>query len=132
MAETAPKIKVLLVDDDKFLLDMYALKFERGGLEVNAAVGSQEALAKLKDGFKPDVMILDIVMPGMDGIELLGEIQKNHYADNAVVVVLSNQGQPSDIERAKKLGVAGYIVKASTIPSEVLEEVIKIYHANKK
>lgn len=124
--------KVLLVDDDKFLIDMYALKFKKGGLDVNTATSGEDALAKLRGGFIPDIILLDIVMPGMDGLELLEGIRKDHLADRAVVVVLSNQGQQSDIERAKKIGVHGYIVKASTIPSEVLEEVMKIFKANRK
>ncbi len=121
-----------MVDDDKFLLDMYALKFKHGGLEVDTAVGAPDALNKLRDGLVPDILLLDVVMPGMDGIDLLEEIKKQHLADNAVVVILTNQGQQSDIDRAKAVGIAGYIVKASTIPSEVLEEVMKIYHANRK
>lgn len=121
-----------MVDDDKFLLDMYALKFKHGGLEVNTAVGAPDALNKLRDGFIPDILLLDVVMPGMDGIDLLSEIKKQHLADGAVVIILTNQGQQADIDRAKAVGIAGYIVKASTIPSEVLDEVMKIYHANKK
>jgi len=126
------KTKVLLVDDDHFLLDMYSLKFGRGGLDVVAAAGAAEALKKLKDGFHPDIMVLDVVMPGMDGIELLETIRKENLAPDAVVVMLTNQGQSSDIERAKKVGVHGYIVKASTIPSEVLQEIRSIYETNRK
>ncbi len=132
MTSEKKPIKVLLVDDDKFLLDMYALKFKKGGLDVNTAVGSPDALNKLHEGFTPDILLMDLVMPGMDGLELLQEIKKQHLADAAIYIILTNQGQQSDIDRAKAIGVHGYIVKASTIPSEVLEEVMKIYHENKK
>ena len=124
---SASKHKVLLVDDDKFLLDMYALKFSRVGLDVNTAVGSGDALAKLRGGFVPDIMLLDVVMPGMDGLELLEAIRKEGLAPKSVVIILTNQAQASDLDRAKKIGVDGYIVKASSIPSEVLTEVSRVF-----
>jgi len=126
------KTTVLIVDDDKFLLDMYSLKFSKGGFEVVTACGTDEALKKLRDKFDPDIMVMDIVMPNMDGLELLGIIRKENLAPNAVVIMLSNQSQPVDMDRAKDLNVDGYIVKASTIPSEVLEKVKEIYEKSKK
>jgi two-component system, OmpR family, response regulator ResD len=124
-------IKVFIVDDDKFLLGMYSLKFANNGYDVETTVGSVAALEKLRVGAKPDVILLDIIMPYMDGLELLKTIRDENLAPGAVVIMLTNQSQSSDIERAKDLKVDGYIVKASTIPSEVLHEVEKIYAAKK-
>lgn len=124
-------IKVFIVDDDKFLLGMYSLKFANNGYDVETTIGSMPALEKLRGGAKPDVILLDIIMPYMDGLELLKTIRDEKLAPNAIVVMLTNQSQSSDIERAKELGVDGYIVKAATIPSEVLREVEKIYEAKK-
>src|SRR5262245_46465693 len=118
--------KILFVDDDKFLLDMYALKFSKAGYEVKTADSTDGALKMLRDGYAPDVMLADIVMPGMDGLELVSNVRKEKLAQSAVVVMLTNQGSSDDIARAKKLNVDGYIVKATTIPSEVLKEVEKI------
>ena len=73
-----------------------------------------------------DIIILDMVMPEMDGVELLSKIRKENLAKDAAVIILSNQGQSSEIDRAKGYGIAGYIVKATTIPSEVLKEVIRM------
>jgi CheY-like chemotaxis protein len=123
--------KIFIVDDDKFLLGMYSLKFANAGYDVDTTVGSLAALDKLKNGAKPDIMLLDIIMPYMDGLDLLKKIRDEKLAPGAVVIMLTNQSQSSDIERAKDLGVDGYIVKASTIPSEVLHEVEKIYAARK-
>lgn len=120
------KYKVFIVDDDKFLLDMYSVKFTQQGLDVEIGVGGEDALAKLRDGLKPDVILLDLVMPGIDGFEVLETINKERLGGSPIVVILSNQGQESDIKRANELGAAGYIVKASAIPSEVLEQVMKI------
>lgn len=124
------KIKIMLVDDDPFLLDMYGLKFKNMGYEVITNLKSEEALNQLKDGLQPDIIVLDIIMPKIDGIATLKEIRDKKYAPDAVVVMLTNQSQPEDIESAEQIGIDGYIVKALTIPSEVVSQVQKIY--NKK
>ena len=117
---------VLIVDDDKFLLDMYRKKFEQAGATVDVAIGSVEALAKLRGGAKPDVLILDIIMPDIDGIELLETIRKEKLVPNSVVIMLTNESNWDRIEKAKSLGIKSYIVKATTIPSEVVEEALEI------
>ncbi len=124
-------IKVFIVDDDKFLLGMYSLKFSNNGYDVDTTLGSVAALEKLRGGAKPDVILLDIVMPYMDGLELLKVIRDENLAPGAIVVMLTNQSQSSDIDRAKELNVDGYVIKAATIPSEVLREVEKILAAKK-
>lgn len=125
------KLSVMIVDDDKFLLGMYSLKFQNNGLEAEAVLGSVEALKKLREGANPDILLLDIIMPYMTGLELLKTIREENLASRSVVIMLTNQSESSDIEAAKAFGVEGYIVKASTIPSEVLTEVLKIYEKNK-
>lgn len=122
MTDTLKK-KILLVDDDSFLLNMYSMKFEKNGYEVSAVLSSQEAINKLKDGFKPDILIFDVIMPGMDGIDLLSAVRNQHLADQAKCLMLTNQGESVDIEKAKKIGIDGYIVKATSIPSEVVKVV---------
>ena len=124
-SNTAPK-KVLLVDDDQFLLNMYTLKFKNSGFEVETGNTAAAALQKLRDGLVPDMILCDLVMPGVDGLELIKKVKEEALASHSKIVVLTNQGQSADIEKAKSLGVDGYIVKASTIPSEVVEEVKKI------
>lgn len=123
--------KILLVDDDKFLLDMYAIKFSKAGYEVKTADSTDAGLKLVREGYTPDVLLVDIVMPGMDGLELVSTIRRDKNLPNAVVVMLTNQGSSDDISRAKKLGVDGYIVKATTIPSEVLAEVERIRNGKK-
>jgi len=122
----AQKYKVLIVDDDTFLLDMYSFKFRDGGHEVDVALGSEEALVKLRSGAKPDVVLCDVVMPGMDGFGLLEIIKKEKLAPGAIIIMLSNRGEQADVDRAEKLGADSYIVKARSVPSEVLEQVLKI------
>lgn len=120
-----PKL-VYLIDDDSFLLGMYALKFKDCGIPVEAISDAQIALEKLRQGAKPDVILVDIIMPGMNGFEFLEALQKENLAHGVRVIVLSNQGQQEDIDRATKLGAQGYIIKASAIPSEVCDKVLAL------
>ncbi len=125
------KKKILIVDDDSFLLDMYALKFTQSGFIVDTALGSKIALEKLMSGISPDVMLCDIVMPEMDGFELLEKINHDGLIQNTLKIILSNRGQTSDITRGEALGVSGYIVKANTTPSEVITRVLEIVNKKK-
>lgn len=118
--------RIYLVDDDRFLLDMYAVKFRAAGHEVTAFSGGREVLESLRKDPGPDAILLDIVMPEIDGFSVLETIRKEKLSEKTKVIILSNQGQDSDIERAKELGAAGYIIKASAIPSEVFTETISI------
>ena len=122
-----PKYKILIIDDDTFLLNMYALKFSKSGFEVMTCQSSADALKKLSEGFSPDIMLVDVIMPGMDGLELLAEIRNKKIAESATIVMLTNQSESVDIEKAKSLKANGYIVKATTIPSEVISEVVRIH-----
>jgi len=90
------------------------------------------ALATLRGGAKPDILIIDIIMPGMDGVELLETIRKKKLSPDSVVIMLTNESGRDKIEKVKSLGVEGYIVKATTIPSEVVEEVLKIANLKTK
>ena len=131
MDKESKKETVLLVDDDKFLLDMYGMKFRESGRDVEVCLGGQSALDRLRAGFKASIIILDIVMPTIDGFVLLEAIKKEKLGGDPVIVVLSNQGEQADIDKAKELGADGYIVKASAIPSEVLTRIDEIVK-NKK
>lgn len=124
------KTRILLIDDDRFLLDMYSLKFKSHDLDVDVASGSVAALDKLRNGYKADIILLDIIMPTMDGIALLEKIREENLASDSVVIMLTNQAD--DFEKAKKLGIDGFIVKAMTIPSEVVDKVLDIYKQKKK
>jgi CheY-like chemotaxis protein len=130
MTEENKNIKILIVDDDHFLLDMYSLKFKTLGLQIDTADGSTKALQKIREGESPDIILLDIIMPTMDGLELLKVIRDEKLASKAVVVVLTNQSDRMDT--ASSLGADGYIIKAMNIPSEVVNQVMKIYHEKKK
>lgn len=117
---------IYLTDDDRFLLDMYAVKFKAAGHDITAFNDGPSLLDALRTKPAPDALLLDIVMPEIDGFQVLETMRKENLAPSMKVIVLSNQGQESDIEKAKSLGAAGYIIKASAIPSEVFAETIKL------
>ena len=123
-------IKIMLVDDDHFLLDIYSLKFKTQGLNIVTADGSSEALEKIRNGDNPDIILLDIIMPTMDGLELLKIIRDEKLVPLAVIIMLTNQSD--EMEKAKELGVDGYIIKATSIPSEVVSQVMEIYNKKNK
>ncbi len=119
--------KVLIVDDDEFLVNMYTLKFQKKGIEVVTAQKGGEGLNKLREEGDVDVVLLDVIMPDMDGLEVLETIKKEGLDENCAVIMLTNQSTSKDIEKAKELGVDRYIIKAVSVPSEVVEEVERVF-----
>lgn len=123
-------LRILLIDDDRFLIDMYVLKFKKSGLEIDTAANGTSALEKIKSDAKYDIILMDIIMPGMDGLELLKKIRDEKLSPTSSIIMLTNQAD--DEEKAKALGVDGFIIKATTIPSEVVDMVLSIYKNKKK
>ena len=115
--------RVLLIDDDQFIVDMYVLKFNEEKFLIETARDGKEGLGKVKQ-FNPDVILLDIVMPVMDGFQMLEELRKDTKPWK--VILLTNLGQKEDVERGMRLGANDYVVKAHFTPSEVVEKVRRI------
>lgn len=116
--------KILLVEDEKIIIDLLEKKLEEVGYEVSVAENGEEGLEKMREE-KPDLILLDIVMPKMDGFELMEEMMKEERVDGVPVVVISNSGQPVELERAKELGASDWLIKTEFDPAEVLEKVEK-------
>lgn len=117
------KYKILIIDDDEFLLDMYSMKFRELGYDVEIAFSGLDALEKIKNGLEPSVILVDVVMPNMDGFEFLRQAKKENLLKKSKVVVLSNLGQEEDIKKGKELGADDYIVKAYFTPTEVTKKI---------
>lgn len=118
-------MKILLVDDDAFLRDMYATKFSELGHTIDAAETAENAIAKLRE-HEYDAVLMDMIMPGMSGVELLKHVKSEKLGGDPVCIMLSNQSEESDRSAALESGAVGYIVKAERIPSEVVAEVLKL------
>src|SRR3989344_7524072 len=99
MNKQSKKSSIFIIDDDKFLLDMYAIKFGERSFSVETSVSGSDALDKLQGGSRPDIILLDIVMPGTSGFQVLEQIKKNKLGGSPVVVILSNLGQKEDVDR---------------------------------
>jgi DNA-binding response OmpR family regulator len=117
-------MKLLLVDDDAFLRDMYATKFGEVGHEVDVAESGEQALKKIREKTY-DVVLTDVIMPGMSGFDLLKHIKTEKLGGDPHVIMLTNQNEDQEKISALDAGAVGYIVKAERIPSEVVEEVNK-------
>ena len=102
--------KILIIEDDKFLLKLYSDKLRRDGFEILESITGEEGLSKVFTE-KPDLVILDLVLPGKNGFEVLSEIKLNSKTKDIPVIILTNLGQESDIKKGLALGAATYLIK---------------------
>lgn len=117
--------KILIIDDDPFIADMYVIKFKGEGFEVEAANDGKVGI-KLAATMKPDVILLDVVMPAMDGFDVLQKLRSDESLGRPKIIFLTNFGQREDIRRGMQLGADGYIIKAHFTPSEVSAKVKEV------
>jgi len=119
---TASKPKILIIDDDRFLTGIFVPSLKKKGLAVAVANDPLSGLELVKRD-PPDLILLDIVMPGMDGYAVLRELKSDAATASIPVVMLSNLTQPEDIERAMAAGASGFLKKQESLPSAVAEKV---------
>lgn len=119
------KQKILIVEDDGFLASIYAQKLEVEGFDVVFATNGEDGL-KLAEKDRPDLILLDLLMPKMDGFEFLEKAKADAGLKAIPVLVLTNLGQREDVERCLKLGAAGYVIKAHSLPQETVKRVKEI------
>ena len=119
------KPKILVVEDDSFLAGMYVTKLGLEGFSVDLAGDGREGLRKAKE-WHPDLVLLDIVLPVIDGFTMLGEMKQLAETRAIPVILLTNLGAKADVERGLALGAADYLIKAHFMPSEVVEKVKRL------
>jgi OmpR family response regulator RpaB len=119
------KHKIMIVEDDQFLRKIYQTKLEKEGHEVMVASNGEEALTVLETGI-PEIILLDLVMPQLDGFGFLEKKQQLAKAKDVPVIVLSNLGQQSDIDRTNFPDVAGYAIKSNTSLAEILQKIEEV------
>lgn len=115
---------ILVAEDEKAHARVYQLKFEQEGIDVKVVEDGEQALEALRKE-KPDLLLLDMMMPGKSGFEVLEEIRKDPALKDTKVVVLSNLGQTKDITQAQKLGVLDYMVKSDYSIHDIVTKVKK-------
>lgn len=116
------KKKVLIVEDDNFVAEVYSTKLLEMGHEVIITQNGEEGLNVLKENL-PDLILLDIIMPVMGGIEMLEEIKKREEWKKIPVILLTNIGEKDSIQKAQNLGVRDYLIKSHFTPAEVIEKI---------
>lgn len=114
--------KILIIEDDKFLRELIVRKLTAENFEALEAVDGENGLKMLKEG-KPDLVLLDLILPGIDGFEVLSRMKNDPALASMPVIILSNLGQREDVERGLKLGAADYLVKAHFTPNEIIDKV---------
>jgi len=119
---TEKKPIIILIEDEEMLSDMYETKFAKEGYVIKKALEGETGLVLVKEE-KPDLILLDIIMPKLDGFSVLKKIKEDLKTKDVPVVLLTNLGQDEDIKKGMKLGAVGYLVKANLTPSQVLDKV---------
>jgi CheY-like chemotaxis protein len=117
--------KILIAEDDKFLSSAYRLKLTKAGFDV-LVVGDGEELLKSLENFTPDLILLDLVMPVMDGFTALENIRANPKYKSIPVIVASNLGQKEDMDRTKKLVISDFVVKSDLSLDSLIEKINKL------
>ena len=115
---------IMIVEDDSFVMDIYHTKLSQEGYEIVEAANGMEALKKLESGEKtPDLILLDILMPYVGGIEVLRKLKKDDKLKSIPVILLTNMSQKDDVDLGINLGADDYLIKSHFTPSEVMEKV---------
>lgn len=117
--------KILIIEDDKFLRELMARKLHEENYLVLEEADGENGVKATKEQ-KPDLILLDLILPGVDGFEILGQIKQDLEIKDVPIIILSNLGQKEDIDRGFKLGAADYLIKAHFTPGEIVEKIKKI------
>ncbi len=121
--------KILLIEDEELIIRLLSKKLAAIGYDVSLAMNGEEGLEKIKQ-IVPDLILLDIVMPRMGGFEVMAEMKKDENIADIPVIIISNSGQPLELEKAKELGAADWLVKTEFDPKEVAEKIQKYINKN--
>jgi len=114
--------KILVVEDDKFLRELIVSKLTKENYIVLTAFDGEEGIKKIKEE-KPDLVLLDLILPGIDGFEVLSQMKRDIIVSSIPVIILSNLGQKEDIEKGLELGANDYLIKAHFTPREIVEKI---------
>src|SRR3989344_7103684 len=126
MADEVKKIKILIVEDDMFMVELLGTELRNSGFEVEVAANGAEALPKFRQ-FIPDLLLLDILLPDINGFDVLRQIRREPGGVEAKAIFLSNLGETKDMDEAKRIGALDYFVKANFSLSEIVEKIKAVF-----
>jgi DNA-binding response OmpR family regulator len=113
---------ILIIEDDRFLREVISQKLLKEGYNPVGAVDGEEGIRKVKE-IKPDLVLLDLILPGIDGFEVLSQMKEDPLLAQIPVIILSNLGQKEEIEKGLKMGAVDYLIKAHFTPGEIIEKI---------
>jgi len=116
--------KIIIIEDEEIILNLLQKKLTNEGFEVSIAREGREGLKVMKE-VKPDLVLLDIVMPNMGGFEVMEEMEKDEELKKIPIIIVSNSGQPVELDKAQKLGARDWLIKTEFDPKEVVDKVVK-------
>jgi CheY-like chemotaxis protein len=116
--------KILIIEDEEILLELLKKKLSRLGYEVFTAVDGEKGMQAIRE-IIPDLILLDIIMPKMGGFEVMEKVQADPTLKTIPIIVISNSGQPVELDKAKRLGARDWLIKTEFDPQEVVDKVIK-------
>lgn len=116
--------KILIVEDEDIIIELLEKKLTQEGYEISIAHNGEEGLKMVKE-IKPDIVLLDIVMPKKSGYEVMEEMNKDPELNKIPIIIISNSGQPVELDKAKELGAKDWLIKTEFDPNEVAEKVRK-------
>lgn len=117
--------KITIIEDEEIILDLLQKKLIQEGYDVSVARNGEEGIETLKE-IKPDLLLLDIIMPKKSGFQVMEEMNQDAELKKISIIVISNSGQPVELDKAQKLGAKDWLIKTNFDPHEVVEKVIKL------
>ena len=115
---------ILIIEDDKFLRELISQKLIKEGYEISEAIDGEKGIKRVQEE-KPDLVLLDLILPGIDGFEVLSRMKGDEALAKIPVIILSNLGQREDVERGLKMGAVDYLIKAHFTPREIIDKINK-------
>ena len=119
--------KILIIEDDRSLARLYQIKLEKSGYEIQVAYDGEEGFEQITS-YQPDIILLDIIIPKIDGFEVLRRLKANASLKSIPVILLTNLGQEEDMAKGKALGANDYLIKANFTPAEVVKKMEGIFN----
>ena len=122
---------ILIIEDDPFILDIYTTKLRESGFSVETSLDGKNCIDKVQE-IKPDLILLDLVLPNVDGWEIIEQIKAMEEFKDLPIIILSNLSQKSDVEKGLNLGAVKYLIKSNYTPSEVVDQIKETLKQNSK
>lgn len=119
---------VYVIEDDPFLVKAYKFIFEKENLKMEQSLNGEDAVMYIESHEPPDIVLLDLMLPGISGFEVLEKIRANDRWKQVAVMIVSNLGEPQDVEKGKDLGAVDYMVKASVNLEDIVRSVKHYFH----